>query len=931
MAVFISAPIVNADAITGKSNDGLANQTERWLRLRAVAACFDKNDVGKNSYSDVENGKIFDSGGVAIGYLNEDGKVSCDGDGGAAFVRNSFKVIGFSNPVEAFCSVQPMASRGSADTKSQSNFEGCVNGSGNEFDMDSDAFDQGARQVGQFKEGYNKHAKNPISWNPTPSMMYHLYRSSLVEFCGAKLVGKYDPADKNNIDADKRKVVVNDVDLGTGEIIRNVYKLSRDQGDKVDDLYVNSSLHNHSNVTCSTMAQKTWDYDDDMKGYVLAYNTANPDDRGSGVGSSDGTDGNEAVCTAGALGWIFCPLVDFMDTATSMVAGWLEERLVFQPLIGSDAGDAIKSVWGALLSIANAGLIIAFLIIVFSQATSIGLSSYGIKKLLPRVAIAAVLMNLSFYICAIAIDAANILGVSIQSIVEVGINQLGTVDGTNASNGANGFQWAVAVSGLIAGLVVATVSGAIFLLLPVLATAMIAVFTAFLILAARDVLITLLVIVSPLAFLAWILPNTDDWFKKWRKLFTSLLLMFPLVMAIFYGSVLVSNMILITGNGGSDGDAGFMTNLIALAVLTIPLFSLPFIMKSAGNILERVGAVANNPNKGLVDRTRKWSHGQSQRTRDNNMAQLAGAKWGKNQDGIRGRLKRGASGGANFVGGYTSRRDFRRNSLKTDADRIQQNALADQLQDENSSFAARSTLRGETGRAIARARGVSIQDKAIGEEVSAAKTVIENMQFTNAQMSQLATTGSAQNIQGQMLSGDFYQKAAQQQFVATGQSARVHDMLKNSENMSQEVRESLAYHLQQNYSTLKAKDHSLNSDALKESLIKGTKIDSPQLQLAAVQNMSGLTKETLAGQDAKGIEQLRLAIQNGVGKPEQRANALQVVNEMMTDPQLAGKLNVDSEKQFKAILQDQSYSTYQNNINQSNNQPPSNPNPPSAP
>ena len=75
---FLNAP-VSADAITGTSNDGLASQTERWLRLRAVTKCFNDNDIGKNSYNDVEKGAIFDSGSAALGYLNPDGKVSCDG------------------------------------------------------------------------------------------------------------------------------------------------------------------------------------------------------------------------------------------------------------------------------------------------------------------------------------------------------------------------------------------------------------------------------------------------------------------------------------------------------------------------------------------------------------------------------------------------------------------------------------------------------------------------------------------------------------------------------------------------------------------------------------------------------------------------------------------------------------------------------------
>jgi hypothetical protein len=90
-----------------------------------------------------------------------------------------------------------------------------------------------------------------------------------------------------------------------------------------------------------------------------------------------------------------------------------------------------------------------------------------------------------------------------------------------------------------------------------------------------------------------------------------MLMMFPLIMAIFYGSVLVSSLIMATsqnetGIGGNLND--FMVNALALGVLVVPLFSLPFIMKSAGGVLDRLGILVNNRNKGIVDRSRKKGH-----------------------------------------------------------------------------------------------------------------------------------------------------------------------------------------------------------------------------------------------------------------------------------------------------------------------------------
>ncbi len=368
---------------------------------------------------------------------------------------------------------------------------------------------------------------------------------------------------------------------------------------------------------------------------------------------------NEPVCSAGALGWVICPLTDFISDATQTIAEIIEGQLVYPALLNSDQGDAIRTVWGTVLGIANLGLVLTFLVIIFSQATSVGLSSYGIKKILPRLIAAAILMNLSFFLCAIAVDLANILGVSIRGIVQAGIESIDKASPASDLVSADGTSWAAGVVGIL-GLGVAAFTGTIAFLLPVILSALISVFVAFLVIAARGIIVTLLIIVAPLAFLAWILPNTEQWFTKWRKLFTTMLLLFPLVMLVFYGSLLVSRLVLVTTAGGGDGDPKVMTNIIALAILTVPLFSLPFIMKSAGGVLDRFGVLVNNRGKGLVDRSRKAAKTAQQHSRFSNAMQY------RRENRETGRAVRrarptafnramGAAGGSGYQS-YTARR-----------------------------------------------------------------------------------------------------------------------------------------------------------------------------------------------------------------------------------------------------------------------------------
>lgn len=261
------------------------------------------------------------------------------------------------------------------------------------------------------------------------------------------------------------------------------------------------------------------------------------------------------LCAGGALGWIMCPLAEMAASITESLAKIISDIMTFSPLLNSDQGKAIRAVWQLIVNIANILLVIAFLFLVFSQATSVGLSNYGVKKMLPKIIAAAILMNLSFFICAIAVDISNILGQSVAGIIQVGMNALpDPAAGSAASgidikeaSGATGEKWAfgIVLAGIgIPALILAP--GLLYFTLPILLSAAAAIFTAFAVIMFRQVALVIMIILSPLAFAAWVLPNTESWFEKWRKFFIALLLMFPLIMAIFYGSTFVSYVILLT-------------------------------------------------------------------------------------------------------------------------------------------------------------------------------------------------------------------------------------------------------------------------------------------------------------------------------------------------------------------------------------------------
>lgn len=339
-----------------------------------------------------------------------------------------------------------------------------------------------------------------------------------------------------------------------------------------------------------------------------------------GSGATAGGTTATSSCDIDGIGWIICPVSNFlawgMDNIFAMLVGFLEVK----PL---STNSSLYTAWSYMRTFANVAFVIAFLIIIYSQLTNIGISNYNVKKLLPRLIIAAILVNLSYLICSIAVDLSNVIGSSLQDVFVQIRNNLTTSNTNNVSSWqsitgfllAGGTAAAAAAAGLT-GLVIASgasMGAAIILLLPILLSLILAVLVALIVLAARQAVIILLIIVSPLAFVAYLLPNTEKWFDKWRSTFMTLLIFFPLFALIFGGSQLAGFLI---------RDTSDQINIILLGmfVQVAPLVLTPLLIKFSGSLVGRIANLVNDPKKGLVDRTRNWSKERSQYLAAKNMS-----------------------------------------------------------------------------------------------------------------------------------------------------------------------------------------------------------------------------------------------------------------------------------------------------------------------
>jgi hypothetical protein len=342
--------------------------------------------------------------------------------------------------------------------------------------------------------------------------------------------------------------------------------------------------------------------------------------------AGSGSASSASSCTVPGIGWIVCPVSNFLASGMDNVFNLLKGFLVVQPLGLTQTGSLYES-WNYIRSIANVAFVIVFLIIIYSQITNIGISNYSIKKLLPRLIIAAILVNVSYIICAIAIDLSNVIGESLEQML-IGM-RTHLASGTGISDtlswqsvtsfvlaGAAGAGAAtVSISGLIV-LTGANPEAAIILLLPMLLGLLLAVLVALLVLSARQAVITILVVLAPIAFVAYLLPNTEKWFERWRKLFTDLLVFFPLFALVFGGSQLAS-FIIIRNAGGA---VSITVVILALFVQVAPLVITPLLVRFSGEIVGKIAGIVNNPKKGILDQSRSWAKERSAEAAARNMA-----------------------------------------------------------------------------------------------------------------------------------------------------------------------------------------------------------------------------------------------------------------------------------------------------------------------
>jgi len=313
---------------------------------------------------------------------------------------------------------------------------------------------------------------------------------------------------------------------------------------------------------------------------------------------SEGDGGEEEgknSCGVDGIGWLVCPLMSFAgslgDASYSAISYFLS---IDKGIFKDQENGGLEQAWKFFRDIANAVFAVIFLWVIFSQISNVGVSNYGIKKILPRLIIGALLVNLSFYLCQLAVDLSNILGFSLKGVLEGAASKVGT---QSAEVGTfNTF--------IIGGIALVGVGLFIFLAvsIPTLLALLLALIVVLVILIVRQAAVILLIAVSPLAFAAWLLPNTENLFKKWVSMFRGLLIVFP-VISLLYGAGKLAGAVLAASATDDPNNPKETMQLAALAASILPLGATPFVLKSSlnslGSIGAKIGGLSSKANKRL--------------------------------------------------------------------------------------------------------------------------------------------------------------------------------------------------------------------------------------------------------------------------------------------------------------------------------------------
>jgi hypothetical protein len=239
--------------------------------------------------------------------------------------------------------------------------------------------------------------------------------------------------------------------------------------------------------------------------------------------------------------------------------------------------------------------------------------AYTIKKVMPKLVIAAILIQLSWEITTFALDLTANIAWGLQGLLYSpfgGRDAFQFQDLVGATGDAFGFT-SFAVAGALAASFAAISVGFVFMLA---LSAFLGILIAFIMLAVRELVLIVLIVLSPVAFVAWILPNTEKIWKLWWESFSKLLLVYPLILLIIAAGQIFAKITIESQGRGGVSDVF----IIGIAVLGFfgPYYLIPKTFQVAGSAFANITGMVNDKSRGVFDRLKKGRQQSAAKTFD---------------------------------------------------------------------------------------------------------------------------------------------------------------------------------------------------------------------------------------------------------------------------------------------------------------------------
>lgn len=741
---------------------GDSQKVQSYALYFAAAHCAAemKKHISESNSGSVSDAWFDDNKTVSVGHLvsKSNGRHSC-----VTVLNKAIPMWGYSDTKEFLRAV------GYRDTPCTGN-DGCAQGS-TPFRI---ANNTNMNEV--MRNAIKNQAYKSTSPTMSDAMTYTMYLESLSAACDISFVSRagsgpqVDTSGKPLQNLHTIKSMVSGTS-GEKEVVDAYYRMGAQSGKKVT-LYERSG-GGAVQSTCGEMISALGQ-DKYADAYLANYKKLTPEEQEledtatAGTSGAEADDKAESTCKVDNIGWIICPVFTFLSDITDAAYAIVADMLSVNTNDYATDGTLFNA-WRVMASIANVFFVVVFLFIIYSQISGIGISNYGIKRMLPRLIVGAILINTSYWVCILAIEASNLLGYSLKSVFDGLGATIATTSADDATGILDGGNTALNWLGLTSAVLIlggAALYAGMAVLLPLLLAAIVTIVIVFVALTIRQALIIILVVAAPLALAAWLLPNTETYFKKWLKLFGALLLMFPVVAIVFAISSLASTIIM----GASSSTP---IKIMGAAVSIVPLIVIPAIMKGAGTalgvIMNRVPG-SNGLGNGMRERAGKLGKRldnqiatralRSDSTRGKVLARLSGA---------RGRARRGAID----------------NAAEQNRKLAEANYISDEVQREGSLMRQMSRGGGEAARNTALANAINTEVSLSAENIKANKAVIEHFNLSEAEKAILQSGGTVAK-EGRTFDGSnrSLRFAAQQSIAERGDAEAINQMLDHASTLN---------------------------------------------------------------------------------------------------------------------------------------------------